>query len=369
MFIVANANIHKFKRGIITTNSSCFFYYFCTTKKHPAMTKKNIALLTGGYSKEYDVSVSSGKVVAANIDSELFNVYQINISIDRWTYHDGSKLIDIDKNDFSLTLKNEKIKFDAAFIGIHGTPGEDGKLQGYLDIMGIPYNTCGRTTSAVTFNKYFSNELIGSWGYHVAKTLYIHRRDKIDHKLILDYTGLPCFVKPNCNGSSVGISKVHNLEELQPALDMAFAEDDEVLVQEYIAGIEVTCGIYEKDQTPVVLPLTEIVSANEFFDYQAKYTQGYSDEITPARINNKLTVQCKEISLELYRRLNCRGIVRFDYILTPETPRKEREFYFLEANTIPGLSEASIVPKQAASIGLSLKQLFTDVINETISYY
>ncbi len=333
------------------------------------MTKKNIALLTGGYSKEYDVSVSSGKVVAANIDSNLFNVYQVNISKDRWTYQDGGMVVDIDKNDFSLILNKEKIKFDAAFIGIHGTPGEDGKLQGYLDIMGIPYNTCGRTTSAVTFNKYFSNELIGSWGFNVARTLYLHRRDKIDYKQILEYAGLPCFVKPNCNGSSVGISKVHNHEELKPALELAFAEDDEVLVQEYIAGIEVTCGIYEKDQLPVVLPLTEIVSVNEFFDYQAKYTQGYSDEITPARINEKLTAQCKDISLVLYRRLNCRGIVRFDYILTPEIPGKEREFYFLEANTIPGLSEASIVPKQAASIGLSLQELFTDVINESIRFY
>jgi len=333
------------------------------------MTKKNIALLTGGYSKEYDVSVSSGKVIAANLDPDLFNVYQVNISKDRWTYQDGSNQVEIDKNDFSLTLQNSKISFDAAFIGIHGTPGEDGKLQGYLDIMNVPYNTCGRTTSAVTFNKYFSNELIGAWGFNVAKTLYLHRRDEVDHKKILEYTGLPCFVKPNCNGSSVGISKVHSPEELQPALDMAFAEDDEVLVQEFVPGIEVTCGIYEKDQQPVVFPLTEIVSVNEFFDYQAKYTQGYSDEITPARINDELTRQCKEISLVLYRKLNCRGIVRFDYILTPEMPGKERQFYFLEANTIPGLSEASIVPKQAASTGLSLKDLFTDVINETLRYY
>lgn len=330
--------------------------------------KKNIALLTGGYSKEYEISVSSGRVIAANLDCEKFNVYQINIGSDRWLYLDGSKAVEVDKNDFSLTLNSHKIRFDAAFIGIHGTPGEDGKLQGYLDMMGIPYNTCGRTTSAVTFNKYFTNELIGSWGVNVAKTLYLHKREIPTTDEIINFTGLPCFVKPNCNGSSVGISKVHTLAELKPALDFAFAEDDEVLVQEYIPGIEVTCGIYEKDQKPVVLPLTEIISANEFFDYQAKYTAGFSDEITPARISDELTRECKEISLMLYRKLNCRGIVRFDYILTPEADGV-RKFYFLEANTIPGLSEASIVPKQAAAVGISLKQLFTDVLTETLNYY
>lgn len=333
------------------------------------MLKKNIALLTGGYSKEYEVSVSSGLVIAANLDSEYFNVYQINITADRWLYLEGSSPVEVDKNDFTLTLNGSKIRFDAAFIGIHGTPGEDGKLQGYLDMMGIPYNTCGRTTSAVTFNKYFTNELIGRWGYNVAKTLYINRRSQPDPLKIIEFSGLPCFVKPNCNGSSVGISKVHTVEELRPALDKAFSEDDEVLVQEFIAGVEITCGIFEKNQELIALPLTEIISANEFFDYQAKYTKGFSDEITPARISEELTKKCTAMSLDLYRKLNCRGIVRFDYILTPGTDGKEREFYFLEVNTIPGLSEASIVPKQAAVMGISLKELFTTVVNETVKYY
>jgi D-alanine-D-alanine ligase len=330
---------------------------------------KNIALLTGGYSKEYEISVASGRVIASNLDHEQFNVYQINITADRWLYLDGSKTYEIDKNDFSLTLKDQKIRFDAAFIGIHGTPGEDGKLQGYLDMLGISYNTCGRTTSAVTFNKYFTNELIGRWGFNVPKTMYLHKRDTLNHDNIIEYVGLPCFVKPNCNGSSVGISKVHTPAELKPALDSAFAEDDEVLVQEYIPGTEITCGIFEKNQQMIDLPLTEVVSANEFFDYQAKYTQGYSNEITPARINQELTDECKRISLVLYRKLNCRGIVRFDFILTPETPESPSRFYFLEVNTIPGLSEASIVPKQAAEIGLKLKDLFTTVLEETLKYY
>ncbi len=331
--------------------------------------KKNIALLTGGYSKEYEVSVSSGKVIHANLDPTLFNVYQIQINTDRWVYLDGSQVIEVNKNDFSLAIGSEIVRFDAAFIGIHGTPGEDGKLQGYLDMMGVPYNTCGRTTSAVTFNKYFTNELIGRWGFNVAKTYYLNHRDKVKPSDIIKFTGLPCFVKPNCNGSSVGISKVHKIDELQPALDIAFKEDDEVLIQEYIPGIEVTCGIFEKDQELVALPLTEIVSANEFFDYQAKYTKGYSDEITPARINEQLSDQCTKISLELYRKLNCRGIVRFDYILTPGYENNPRQFFVLEVNTIPGLSEASIVPKQAASAGISLKELFTLVVNETLNYY
>ncbi len=333
------------------------------------MIKKNIALLTGGFSKEYEVSVSSGRVIAAHLDSALFNIYQINITADRWLYLDGSSAVEVDKNDFSLTIKDQKIRFDGAFIGIHGTPGEDGKLQGYLDLMNIPYNTCGRTTSAVTFNKYLSNELVSGWGVKVAKTIYLHRRDKINLDYIVQYTGLPCFVKPNSNGSSVGVTKVRTIQELQPAIDIAFAEDDEVLVQEFIAGVEITCGIYEKDQKPVVLPLTEIVSANEFFDYQAKYTQGYSDEITPARINDDLSKECKEMSLVLYRKLNCRGIVRFDFILTPDQNGNKREFYFLEVNTIPGLSEASIVPKQASAMGISLKDLFRDIMNETLQHH
>ncbi len=331
--------------------------------------KKNIALLTGGYSKEYEVSVSSGKVILANLDPKLFNVYQIHITSDRWYYLDENKAVEIDKNDFSLTLDRIKIRFDGAFIGIHGTPGEDGKLQGYLDMMGVPYNTCGRTTSAVTFNKFFTNDLIGRWGYNVAKTFYINRRDKLNSAEILKFTGLPCFVKPNCNGSSVGISKVHTVDELRPAIDKAFAEDDEVLVQEFVPGIEVTCGVFEKDQELIALPLTEIRSVNEFFDYQAKYTQGYSEEITPARISKELSDQCTQISLQLYRKLNCRGIVRFDYILTPEDEQKQRQFFVLEVNTIPGLSEASIVPKQAAVKCISLKELFTDVVNETLKYY
>ncbi|GAB1403001.1 D-alanine--D-alanine ligase [Lentimicrobium sp.] len=324
--------------------------------------KKNILLLTGGYSKEYAISVETGKVVARYLDPGLYNVYAIEVTSGQWFYTDvhGNKHT-IDRNDLSLTLEGKKITFDAAFIAIHGTPGEDGILQGYLDMMHIPYNTCGHTTAALTFNKFFTNEVVQSAGLNVARTVYLHQRDFYNVNDILSVTGLPCFVKPNSNGSSVGMSKVKNSESLEPAIQAAFLTDSEVLIQEYIEGMEVTCGIYEKNGKAVILPLTEVVPHNEFFDYEAKYTSGKADEISPARISDELTTECKQLSLRLYRQLNCRGIVRFDYIL-----KDMSKFYFLEANTIPGLSEASIVPKQAAAMGLSLKEFFTDLINETL---
>ena len=331
--------------------------------------KKNIALLTGGYSGEIEISDESGQVVYNHIDKDLFNVYKIVVGRGNWVYAaDNGFDIALNRSDFSLELSSERVTFDAAFIAIHGTPGEDGKLQGYLDMMGIPYNTSGRATSAVTFNKIFSDGLARSYGINAAKTVYLHKRDTPDVDAILKVTGLPCFVKPNSNGSSVGISKVKTREDLMPAIAYAFEEDMEVLIQEFIPGVEITCGMYEKEGQLVPLPLTEIVPQNEFFDYEAKY-KGKSEEITPARISPELTKECTDLSLMLYRKFNCRGIVRFDYILTPEGFSKTSRFYFLEVNTIPGLTEASIVPQQAAYKGISLKQLFTDVLNETINYY
>ncbi len=331
--------------------------------------KKNIALLTGGYSGEIEISTVSGQVVYNHIDKDLFNVYRIVVGRDNWLYT-APKGTDhaLNLSDFSLELPSGKVTFDAAFIAIHGTPGEDGKIQGYLDMMGVPYNTCGRATSAVTFNKFFSDGLARAYNINAAKTVYLHKRDTPDVDAILKETGLPCFVKPNSNGSSVGISKVKTHEELLPAIAHAFEEDSEVLVQEFIPGVEITCGMYEKNGQIITLPLTEIISRNEFFDYEAKY-KGKSEEITPARITPELAKECNDLSLMLYRKFNCRGIVRFDYILTPEGFSKTSRFYFLEVNTIPGLTEASIVPQQAAFKGISLKQLFTDVLNETINHY
>ncbi|MFH1121153.1 MAG: D-alanine--D-alanine ligase [Bacteroidota bacterium] len=330
--------------------------------------KKNIALLTGGYSEEYEISVKSGKVIASHLDPDLFHVYLIKVEAEHWIYSDEKGMESIvNLNDFSLHLSNGKVKFDAAFIGIHGTPGEDGKIQGYLDMMQIPYNTCGRATSALTFNKYFCNEVVGRMGVKVAKTYYLHKREELKPEEILKFTGLPCFVKPNSNGSSIGISKVKSADDLLPAIQHSFIVDDETLIQEFIPGTEITCGIYEKNGELVILPLTQIVSHKEWFDYEAKYTDGMADEISPAPIDEILASQCRDISAMLYRNLNCRGIVRFDFILTSSSFPGGRQFYFLEVNTIPGLSEASIVPRQAASVGISLKQLFSDVLNETLN--
>lgn len=332
--------------------------------------KKNIALLTGGYSEEYAISVKTGKVIAGHLDQEFFNVYLLEIARDRWTYTDENQQVyTVNLNNFTLGLPQGMVRFDAAFIGIHGTPGEDGKLQGYLDMMGIPYNTSGRSTSALTFNKFFANEVVARLGLNVAKTVYLHKRDKVDAAGILRETGLPCFVKPNSNGSSIGITKVKQEGDLLPAIERSFGVDDETLVQEFIPGTEITCGIYEKNGELVILPLTMVVSHKEWFDYEAKYTDGMADEISPAPIADELAEECRQLSAKLYRQLNCRGIVRFDYILSPEVQAGNSRYYFLEVNTIPGLSEASIVPKQAASIGISLKQLFTDVVNETLRRY
>lgn len=330
--------------------------------------KKNIALLTGGYSEEYQISVQTGKVIANHLDHNLYNVFLIKVEPNRWVYSDlTGKEFEVNLNGFTLDLPDGKVNFDAAFIGIHGTPGEDGKLQGYLDMMQVKYNTCGRATSALTFNKYFSNEFVAKLGVNVAKTYYLHQRDNINIPEILAYTGLPSFVKPNSNGSSIGITKVKTEAGLLPAIEASFKVDKEILIQEFIPGTEITCGIYEKDGEMVILPLTEIVSHNEWFDYEAKYTNGMADEISPARIDEKLADECRGLSAMLYRKLNCRGIVRFDFILTPETFPGGRQYYFLEANTIPGLSEASIVPGQAACAGISLKQLFADLLNETLT--
>jgi len=354
-------NFRAFTNRIVLTFATLHY-------KRPKM-KKNIALLTGGYSGEYEISVKSGKVIEKHLDKDLFRVFPLIIGKQQWIYKDtGGSEIPVNLNDFSLELQEGKIKFDAAFIGIHGTPGEDGKLQGYLDMIGIPYNTCGRATSALTFNKFFCNEFVGRAGIKIANTVYLHKRDTPDTDTILSVTGLPCFVKPNSNGSSVGISKVHSREELLPAIQLAFESDEEVLVQEFIPGVEITCGIYEKNGEPVILPLTEIISHKEFFDFEAKYS-GFSDEITPARLPDNLTDECRSISLMLYRRLNCRGVVRFDYILTPDQAPGGKQFYFLEVNTIPGLSEASIVPQQAAHMGISLNRLFTDLLTETLERY
>jgi len=325
--------------------------------------KKNIALITGGSSGELEISLGSAGVIAKHIDKNLYNVFTIVIQGNDWIFTDIQRSVLIDKNDFSLSISGQKHFFDCVFIAIHGTPGEDGKLQGYFDMLGLPYTACDVFTSSLTFNKFFTNHVVENLGYKTGKLFMIRLDDDFNSKEIAREIGVPCFVKPNKGGSSVGITKVMREEDLETAIQHAFSHDDEVLVQEYLAGTEITCGLLENKGELLVLPLCEVVSKKEFFDYEAKYTPGMADEIVPARISETLAQKCRDISMILYRNINCKGIVRFDYILIDE------DFYFIEVNTIPGLTENSIVPRMARNMGISMQELFTMAIEEAISWH
>jgi D-alanine-D-alanine ligase len=321
----------------------------------------NLALVTGGYSGELAISLKSAGVVKQHLDLDQFNTYTIIIDRMKWIYiNSGGVEIPVDRNDFSITEQGKKIRFDCVFLVIHGTPGEDGKLQGYFDLLGLPYTTCNVATSSVTFNKYFTNRIAHSLGVNTARSFFLTRFDQVDVDAILQVIGLPCFVKPNNGGSSVGITKVMIKDELLPAIDKAFGEDPEVVVEQYVRGFEITCGMINFKGKNMIFPITEIVSKKDFFDYEAKYTQGMADEITPARITQKMEMECRNTSAFLYHELNCKGIVRFDYIVSGD------DLYFLEVNTIPGLTEQSLIPKMVKAMGLSLEELYSMVVQDAV---
>ncbi|MEA3504397.1 MAG: D-alanine--D-alanine ligase [Bacteroidota bacterium] len=322
--------------------------------------KVKVALIAGGDSGEYEVSLSSAESVKGHLDKDKYDVFFIHMKGLDWHFIDdeGNK-ITVDKNDFSVTIENEKIAFDVAFILIHGTPGEDGKLQGYFDMLGLPYTSCDLFTSALTFKKNFTKHVAKTLGVSVAKTLFYGVDSKWDAEKIVDAVGLPCFVKPNKGGSSVGISKVNSITDIDAAIKIAFAEDDEILIEEFLDGTELGCGVYKTNGKIISLPVTEIVSKTEFFDYEAKY-KGLSDEITPARITDENTKECQQLSEYLYNEFNCRGVVRFDYIFCDET------LYFLEVNTVPGLSAASIIPQQIREAGLTEAQVYDELLVEAL---
>lgn len=326
--------------------------------------KKNIALVAGGYSGEYVISVQSAAVIEKHIDAALYNVYKIVITREGWTYtgSDG-KSVDVDKNDFTLTVGGEKIRFNAVFIGIHGTPGEDGRLQGYFEMLGIPYTSCGMVTSALTFNKSYCNKVVAAYNLvNVSKSEHIFRDQPYDKATILSRLRLPVFVKPAEGGSSIGMSKVNKAEELEEAIAKAFKEDSQVLIEEFIRGREVTCGLFKVNGKLTILPLTEIRSSKEFFDYEAKYTPGVSQEITPAEISEAAAGKIRTTAAALYDRLNCRGIVRVDFILEDSTDN----LYFLEVNTMPGQSENSLVPQQVRAAGKTLQEFYGMLIEECL---
>jgi D-alanine-D-alanine ligase len=327
---------------------------------------KNIALIAGGYSGENIVSIRSAAVVEQHLDSALFNVYKIIITPEDWTHTtaDG-RIVSVDKNDFSLAINGKSITFEAAFIIVHGTPGEDGKLQGYLDMLKIPYNTCDAATSALTFNKGFCNKVVKNLNIvNVADSIHFFKDQPYPIAEIAEKLGFPCFVKPNGGGSSIGMSKVKTLEELQPAIDRAFLEDTQVLVERFVKGREFSCGMFRSNgnstSEKIVFPITEIISKKDFFDYEAKYTAGITDEITPAHVDDTYRILIQETASQLYDKLNCAGIVRFDFILEEGT----NALYFLEVNTVPGQSENSIVPQQARALGWTVRELYTRVMAE-----
>jgi D-alanine-D-alanine ligase len=325
--------------------------------------KKNIALVTGGFSGEAVISYKTAVTIDNNLDRNLFNVFKIDINSRGWFYEltDGRKL-EIDKNDFSLQIDNRKIKFDAAFIAIHGTPGEDGKLQGYFDTLGIAYTGCNAAASAITFNKRFAVAVASFSGIDVASSVLLIKDHFTSPDETVRHLKFPVFVKPNNGGSSIGMSKVNKpSDELGAAIEKAFREDKEVLVEEYISGREFTAGVFRSKGHIIVLPLTEVKAdaGQSFFDFEAKY-QGKSSETTPAEVDEAVADKIRETAKKIYEVFNCRGVVRIDFIYNEEAGRP----FMLEVNTIPGQSEASIVPQQVKEMGWSLKEFYTKLVEE-----
>lgn len=314
---------------------------------------KKIAIVCGGYSGEYEISVKSAKVVKAHLNPEEYEAYIIVIQRDNW-YHlsDDGVRTGVDKNDFSVTLDGKKVVFDGIFNAIHGVPGEDGQLLGYFDMLGLPYTSSNFTTSALTFHKEFCKIIAASAGVSISPSVIINKGDNYDKTKIIKHLALPLFVKPTRNGSSVGVTKVHTEDEFDAAVANAFKAGEQVMCEKFVDGRELACTVMSVKGKTMVFPVTEIVSKNDFFDYEAKYTEGKSDEICPADLEEMYEIEIKATSAMLYDKFECKGFARFDYILTP------KQLTFIEVNIVPGMSEASIMPKQAAVMGISLDKLF-----------
>lgn len=320
--------------------------------------KKNIAIIMGGYSSEYEISLKSGQVVYDSLDKDKYQAYRIHIFENKWVFvNEKDEEFPVNKHDFSVQVNDTKINFDCVFNAIHGSPGEDGFMQGYFELLNIPHTSCGMYQAAITFNKRDCLSVLNAHGIKSAESYFVNLGDTIDEAAILDKVGLPCFVKANRAGSSFGITKVYKQEGLQNALDVAFKEDDEVIIESYLDGVEVSVGVITYKGEIIVLPITEIVSENDFFDYKAKYL-GESQEITPARIDEHQANQVRFIAKKVYEALKLKGFSRSEYIF------KNGEPYLLEVNTIPGLTAASILPQQAAVAGISMSYLFENAIEE-----
>lgn len=322
--------------------------------------KKNIAIIMGGYSSEYKISLISGNVVYETLDASKYNAYRIHIFKDKWVFvDDGNNEFPVDKNDFSVTVNGNKITFHCVFNAIHGSPGEDGFMQGYFKLIDMPHTSCDMYQASITFNKRDCLSVLKPYGIKTAESYFLDAGDVFDANTIVNKVGLPCFVKANKAGSSFGVSKVYKTEELQKAIAIAFKEDDEIIIESFLDGTEVSVGVIRYKGEVKVLPITEIVSENDFFDYEAKY-QGKSQEITPARLTKAQEDKVTEAAKKVYEVLKIKGFSRSEYIFKNDEP------HLLEVNTIPGLTKESILPQQAKAAGISLAELFDNAIEEAL---
>ena len=322
--------------------------------------KKNIAIIMGGYSSEYKISLKSGNVVYQALNKEKYNAYRIHIFKEKWVFvNDSDEEFPIDKNDFSVVIDNEKITFACVFNAIHGSPGEDGFMQGYFELLGIPQTSCSMYQAALTFNKRDLLATLKPYGIKTAESYYLNLGDPINEDAIVTKVGLPCFVKANKAGSSFGVSKVYSKEDLQAAINNSFKEDNEIIIEQFLDGVEVSVGVITFKGKTKVLPITEIVSENDFFDYQAKY-EGKSQEITPARISEDYKQKTEAVAKKIYETLKMTGFSRSEFIFKNDEP------YLLEMNTVPGLTKESILPQQAAAAGISMEELFDNAIEEAL---
>ena len=326
--------------------------------------KPIIAIVGGGDTSEYEVSLRSAAGVCSFIDPERFTPYIVLMHGLDWQVQlpDGTS-VPLDRSDFSFTLGGEKTHFDFAYITIHGTPGEDGRLQGYLDMLHLPYSCCGVLAASLTYNKFACNQFLARFGVRIADSLLVRSGQTITDDEVVDHLGLPCFIKPNLGGSSFGVTKVKTREQIQPAIAKAREESDEVLIEAFMSGKELTCGCYKTRQRTVVFPLTEVVSHNEYFDYEAKY-KGESDEITPARVSSELASRVSQLTSAIYDLIGARGIIRVDYIVT----EGERFINLLEVNTTPGMTATSFIPQQVRAAGMNIREVMTEIITNALAH-
>lgn len=324
--------------------------------------KKNVAIVAGGDSSEVVVSLKSAAGLHSFIDKEKYQLYIVTITKQQWEVKiNDTETATIDKNDFSFVHNKQKVNFDFAYITIHGTPGENGILQGYFELIGLPYSCCNVLSAAITFNKFTCNQYLKGFGVKVSEAILLRKNQQISTSEVVEKVGLPCFIKPNVGGSSFGVTKVKTEDQIQSAIEKAFAEGEQVMIEAFMAGTEITCGMYKTKDKTVVFPVTEVVPQNEFFDFDAKY-KGQVEEITPARISQNLTQRVQQLTAAIYDILDCKGIVRIDYIIS-----EGEVINLLEVNTTPGMTATSFIPQQVAAAGIDIKNVMTDIIENELN--